>query len=381
VSDRASTPDAALRLLTPGPGRLLFLVEDDVFAQSRVHPPLRVGRLSDHLRALALAGPLLSEPCAGVVGVARSYATQLSELQFVLGELLPLLRSFDPARSRAASSPPDLCRDFRELEECTSDLQNALEGKDAGPDTSALALKNRAALTQLLRLPCALAGTAVIPLAPVRRSRRGEIQVVVDGQRYRYRLDATRPVANFLQALNRAAEWSFSRAIVEDPILQRRAADLLNLVRSILSACGASGPELRFAISQGSRLELLHSGGFWVLVYGPARNRVRDHTPFFVGLAIRGTTRRERLAMAPGISPTTDGFFTPNGEPKRGGICLGSQEQYRRLQSAFFTDAEAFLYWLDASVIVATHRSAFHHQWRAEHPRKRARRRPIQPRR
>lgn len=380
MSDWARTPNAALQLLTPGPGRLLFLVEDDVFAQSREHPPLRVGRLSDHIRALALAGPSLLEPCAGVVGVARSYAMQLCELQFVLGELLPLLRSLDLDRSRAASSPPDLSRDFRELEQRASDLQNALEGKDAGPDTSALALKNRAALTQLLRLPCALAGTAVIPLAPVRRSRRGEIQVVVDGQRYRYRLDATRPVANFHQVLNRAAEWSFSRTVVEDPILQRRATDLMNFVQSILDSCGVNRPELRVVVPQGSRFELQHSGGFWVLVYGPARRRFRDCTPFFVGLAIRGTTRRERLAMAPGISPTADGFFTPNGEPKRGGICLGSQEQYRRLQSAFFTDAEAFLYWLDASVIVATHRSAFHHQWRTQHSRKRALRRPIHPR-
>jgi hypothetical protein len=66
----------------------------------------------------------------------------------------------------------------------------------------------------------------------------------------------------------------------------------------------------------------------------------------------------------PRPSTTRDGLWTPQGEPAQGRFCMGSFEQYRRLLSSdYFSDAEATVQWLDAGVILATGRSAFHRQW------------------
>ena len=126
----------------------------------------------------------------------------------------------------------------------------------------------------------------------------------------------------------------------------------------------AAKPEdLRFRDLRGSGLELQHRAGCWVLMHGPAR--CQEHgSRVFVGLAVRGKNRAERLAMVPGASATAGGFFTSDGQPCHRGICMGSPEQYSHLESDGFTDAEAFLYKLDAGVVVATGQSAFHQAWR-----------------
>jgi hypothetical protein len=373
----ARSARGALRQLTPGRGRLLFLVEDSVFEQVPEHPVRRVGRLSDHLRELAGAGCPPSGRWAGVVGEARSYAVQLCELRFVLEELLPLLRSLGPGRGASASRPPDLSGDFRGLEQGARLLRNALEECETRLDPAACSPKDRLLLARVLGLPCVLAGTAVIPLQPVLHSRRGNFTVVLDGTLYRYHLEATRPLMSFLQAIQRAAVWSSNSAVAQHPSLQQRAADFLRAVQSLLSACGVARPVTRFPLAEGSWLELQHRGGSWVLVYGPARRRVADRAPLWVGLPIGGKSRRERLSMAPAAAHAADGFFLPSGEPKRGGVCLGRPAQYQRLHSEFFTDAEAVVYWLDASVVVATGRSLFHQQWRDRRRQQRALRRPV----
>jgi hypothetical protein len=312
-----------------------------------------------------------------VLGEAHSYAAQLAELRFVLWELLPLLRSLEPGPSSAVSSPPDLSQDFRGLEQRAADLLGALGGSDPRLRPTPILPDDPVVLTQLLErlgLPCVLAGEALIPLEPVQRHQRCDLGVLLAGQLYRYRLEAARPLPPFFQGLNHVAALTCHRAALEDPALRRQARDFLTLVGSLLASCGVNGPALHFALPQEGRLELHHRGGFWLLAYGPARRRTPDRAPLFVGLPVRGRTRKERLAMPHQVSPTENDFFMPDGQPKRGGVCMGESAQYQRLHSRSFTDAEAFLYWLDAGVIVATGRSAFHQQWRGGRDQQKGRR-------
>ena len=66
-----------------------------------------------------------------------------------------------------------------------------------------------------------------------------------------------------------------------------------------------------------------------------------------------------------GTSVAADGFWGPRGGPLRGGICMGSSQQYSGLSSKQFSDAEAVVEWLDAGVILVTGRSDFHRMLRA----------------
>jgi hypothetical protein len=371
VSATGLARSSVFRLFNPGPERVVFLAGDQIFAQARDESPRLVGRLSDYIRALAReASPALG-PCAGVIGEARSYAARRAELAFVLCELLPELRALGPRQSPAAPRPRGLPRRFREFEQRATTFLTALSSCDSRSPGSAILPEACAAVSQPLGLPCALMGKAAIPLEPIRRRQRCEVGVVLGTQPYRYRLNAARPLPSFLSELMRMAALGIHHAAMENPSLRRCASDLLKRVRSLLSSCGVNQPELRFPLAQGGRLTLQHRAGAWLVAYGPARARATGGEPFFVTLPVQGADRAARLTVLHRVSNEEDDAFLPNGEFKRGTLCVGEKRQYRILHAKLLSEAEAFLSWLNAGIVLATGRSAFHQQWRAQRAKKR----------
>jgi hypothetical protein len=371
VSAAGLARSSVLRLLTPGPERVVFLAGDQIYAQTRDKSPRRVGRLSDYIRALArVAFPALG-PCAGVIGEASSYAARRPELEFVLCELLPELRALGLRQSRAAPRPRGLSRRFREFEQRATAFLTALGSCDSGLPGSPILPEACTAVSQRLSLPCALMGTAAIPLEPIQRHERCEVGVVLGAQPYRYQLEAAWPLPTFLRELTRMAALGIHHAAMGNPSLRRHASDLLKRVRSLLSSCGVNQPELPFPLAQGGRLTLQHRAGAWLVAYGPARALARGGDPFFVSLPVQGADRAARLAVPHRVSPRENDAFLPNGEFKRGSLCAGRKQQYRILHAKLLSEAEAFLSWLDAGIVIATGRSAFHQQWRAQRAKQR----------
>jgi hypothetical protein len=378
-------PDAAreviLSLVRPTADRRLLLVDNDIFEQHPGHPPRRIGRLFENLRELAASAPRPAAANAGGLERARRCAEQVEEYRFVLQEILPLLQSIAANRNSALDGAEQTARHFRVFEERAASLLNV-----AGKRTSALAapgltVKERATLIRLLGLPCALVGMAVIPLQLVPRPTPWDLHVTIGSRLFRYAIERSRSRKDFLQAVGQAEEWISHRALARNPILQKCTNELLASTQTLLSSCGFTGEGLRIPVRGVASSELQCQPGSWMLAYGPEHPRTRQGPPIFVGVAIRGRTRKERLSVAPIVSRTATGFITKDGESLQGGICMGDVNQFAHLCSQKFTDAEALLFWLDAALIVATGRSVFHQQWRKQTGRNPRRNQPVRPNR
>jgi hypothetical protein len=380
-----STPDAAreviLGLVRPTADRRLLLVDDDIFEQHPGRPPRRIGQLFEHLSELAASAPRPAAANAGVLARARRCAEQMEEYRFVSQELLPLLQSVAGNPNSALANPERTARHFRVFEKCAASLLNVVGKHTSAFDAPGLTFKERARLIRLLGLPCALVGMAVIPLQLVPRASPWDLHVAIGSRLFRYAIERSRSRKDFLQAVGQAEEWISHRTLARAPILQKRTTELLASAQTLLSACGLTGQGLRIPVRGAANFELQCQLGSWILAYGPEYPRVRQGLPIFVGVAIRGRTRKERLAVAPIISHTAAGFFSPDGEPLQGGICMGALDQYAHLCAPGLTDAESLLFWLDAALVVATGRSAFHQQWRDRTGKTPRHNQPVRPRR
>jgi hypothetical protein len=204
----------------------------------------------------------------------------------------------------------------------------------------------------------------VIPLERIASGAPSGSFVTIRGERYALRTGEKRPLRNLLMELRREELRRAERILSDKPELIRAAREFLGDAKSILDRCRPRDYGRYQVFHHDRDHELQHSRGSWILVRGPVARRTGKGS-LFVGLRITGTTRAKRLSVAPRPSATREDLWTPRGEPAQGGLCMGSLDQYRRLlSSAYFTDAEATVQWLDAGVILATGRSAFHHQWR-----------------
>jgi hypothetical protein len=356
--------------------RITILVRDGVFvtsARGGCGESAPVGPLSDFVKSMPArprsAGALLG----GVLGEAQSYAQRLSELEFCVHELIPLLRSFQQLAQGGARRSVDVPRistpTYRKLEARARELLGCL-------DSSLPALESDV-LASALGTPCAIVSGSAIPLERVASGTPPGLFVTVLGERYALRAEGKRPLRDLLQGVRRQEQRRAEQNLAAQPDLSGMAADFLGDVKSILARyrpldCG------RYQLfHRDDHHQLQHSRGRWMLVRGPVTSRSRSsrsssrsssrtgRESFFVGLPIIGATRAKRLSVPPRPSPSLECLWTPRGEPAQGGLCVGVFSQYRHLLSSeLFSDAEALLNWGDAGVILATGRSNFHREWR-----------------
>jgi hypothetical protein len=328
-------------------------------ALSRHAESTRIGPLSDHVRRLVAARPHPTGALlGGVLGEARRYAQQLKELSFCLNELMPFLRSLGKEETRSGEEPPRISAvEYQALERKALALLRHLD--QPLPPLDGLDI-----MAAWGGVPCAIVSGDLIPLERVASGAPSGPFVTVRGARYALRTGGKRPLRDLLMDVRRAELRRAQRILSEKPELTRSATEFLGDAKSILDRCRLRVCGRYQLFHSDRHHELQHSRGFWMLVRGPVRRRTGEGS-LFVGLWITGATRAKRLSVMPRPSGTREDLWTPRGEPAHGGFCMGSFDQYRRLlSSAYFTDAEATVQWLDAGAILATGRSAFHRQWR-----------------
>ena len=347
-----------------GPGRasrVTFLLWEGVFQAPELKScafSRRVAPLAHYLNRLLPVQQGEAAQLPGVLGTAWSYGRQLHLLRFCLNELLPLLRSSGEApRQCDEGSLPISSIAFRKLEERALELSSQLRGLF-------LPLCIPEEPVRLPGVPCMISDGVVIPLSPAVDGEARASFIRVGGRRYVPREREARPYAVLLGELRRERERRTEEIIRGRPELSRMASEFVGEVTSILDRFGprdCGGYQLFF---RDRDHQLQHSRGNWFLVRGPVALRSGTGN-VFVGIHLVGRTRQHWLAAPPRPSPMQEGFWAPGGWPLSGGICPGLPQQFERLCSDQFTDAEAVVEWLDAGVILVTGRSAFHQRLRA----------------
>jgi hypothetical protein len=339
-----------------------YLVGDAVFVAPTLDydgEPRRVGPLSDYVGALAARANPPRARLGGVLGEAHSYGQQLEELAFCLNQLVPLLRTFKGLVAHREDDAPGIsAQELQDLKRRATDLGRHLE-RPLPPVATA------EALTRWLRVPCAVASGFVFPLERVARPAPAELHVRIDGDLYRLRVDGRRPLQEFTKAVRREAEVQAQQVLMGDAALVRMALRFLDEVKRILNRYRPQVGERYLVLHHDRYHQLQHRFGHWALIRGPVERRTGNGA-VFIGLHVHGCSRRDRLSLAPRPVPTQEGFWTPNGDPLHGGICMGDRRQYVRLLSDRFTDAEAVVEWLDAGTILVSGRSDLHRNFRAE---------------
>jgi hypothetical protein len=327
-------------------------------ALSRYAECRRIGPLSEYVRAVAARPQSAGALQGGVLVEARRYAQQLGVLCFCVNDLMPLLRFLGQEESRRGE---DLARisalAYQELERRALELLCHL-------DQPLPPLESPDVVAAWVGAPCAIVSGTVIPLERVASGTPSGAFVMIRGDRYALRTEEKRPLRDLLVNVRREELRRAERILADQPELTRAAAEFLGDAKSLLDRCRPQDCG-RYQLFHHDRYhQLQHSRGHWMLIRGPVATRTGKKS-LFVGLPITGPTRANQLAVVPRPSATREGLWTPRGEPAQGRFCMGSFEQYRRLLSdAYFSEAEAVVQWLDAGVILATGRSAFHHQWR-----------------
>jgi hypothetical protein len=338
--------------------RATYLTKDGWFVLDSPRPrarPRRRGTLTDfvdrcipeHTCREALIPVSLEE--------TLSYVDQAATLSFVAVELLPLLRKLtgEGASSVDPSTEPSRER-VREFVARAARLALLFPTGNRSPS-----LADR--LPEWLGAPCAILNGAVFPLERVEGAARADSssQVSLGGVRYSFRLGRARGFDELCRAFNRTATAAVKKTVLQDDRLKQESAWFLSEVRSLLSRYH---PERRSAytiLHRDRYHQVHHSRGSWVLVRGPVRRRT-GRGSLFVGLQLRGARREDLFSVTPHAVGSPDAFWNAVGEPIEGGMCMGSERQYRHLYSRRFSNAEAAVRWLDAGVILATGRSTLH---------------------
>ena len=349
-----------------------YLTRDGVFASdgpSHDREPRPVGTLSDYVHTLTGHSLLASAVSAGALGEAGRYVQQIAEFEFCLSELLPLLRSLSDSGAPRVDESAEIGKPLEALVSTAAQVQAALE-------EIALTERYSRALAKSLAVPCAVVGRAVIPLERIARSTAADFRIEIDGKRYRYCLENTRPLVEFIRTATQASRAHLRRAITADGKLRSMATAFLSGAQSILDRQGLENRERYLVVYRDEHHQLQLSHGSWLLVRGPVAGR-QGSEAVFAALPITGRRRQRRLAYTPSVGRNDAGFWAAPGVPVRGGLCMGASAQYERLLSTDFTDAEAVVHWLDAGVILATGRSDFHRLWRARRERGSGWRRPA----
>jgi len=335
-----------------GPRERTFLLEGGVFSagpgpKAKVR---RVGSVGDYAQAVSGIRPGRAQYHPDVLGDAGPLLARVHDLQFCLAELLPYLKSLSGAPPAGAPGTLDeLARRARELEAAVDDH---------------LALEPYAEdLAESLGAPCAILARSVIPIERATRKRKSDFHVELNGHTYRYCLDRTESLNEFVRRAGVALRAHMRVAVMSDEGTKTRLKEFSGAVHAILSLYEPEKRGSRSVFHRDDQHQLQYCGGSWLLVRGPLPVRTGQGT-VFVALNVRGRTRAERLSLAPSLSRSERGLWGRSGQPVRAGLCMGTLAQYQRLLSKRFSDAEAVVQWLDAGAILATDRPEFHRMWR-----------------
>ncbi len=339
--------------LTPGPRHQIYLLSEGVFvAAGSGHQGKAklVSSLPAYLHAQIGRDPIATALHPVVLGEAGPMIRRIQELRFCLAELIPQLRAL------CGADPLTAPRSLEELVRRAGALESSIAGRLVDePYTEALA--------EALDVPCALVARSAIPLERISRRRKSDIIVEVNGRKYRYRLDRTQALSEFLRATEQTLLGLLRGSVARGDEIRREVKDFSALGRTLFKIYRPEKHRNYTVLHHDEDHELQFSRGVWILVRGPLPMRIGAGT-ICVGLQIRGSSRMEYLSHAPAVGRARDGFWRSAGLLARSGMCMGTPVQYERLLGPRFSDAEAIVHWLDASANLASERSEMHRRWR-----------------
>jgi hypothetical protein len=356
----AGRPDRAgsRNLLRRNPGTPVYLVGASAFiAPSEEVEPFRLEALATFVRRLLGSAPLLRQCDAGPLDAARRFARNIDEIRFCVEDLIPHLRHL----SGQPLQPP---RESAEISDRLDDLQGRAGALQLQLDRPISAVGPGELLAKWLGAPCAILPNLAIPLEPVALPFPQRFCVRIQGTTYRFSLERARPLREALACARRAARLYAQRSLAANPALTRIAQGFVGDIESILTRYRTEDCGRYVLLHRDAYHQLQHRQGYSILVAGPLRMRIGKGTKY-LGLAVQGGTREQRLALRPRPADSPDAFWTPAGEPMQGGLCCGDPRQFTRLLSPdLFSESEAFLQKLDSGAILGTLRAEFHRRFR-----------------
>jgi hypothetical protein len=338
------------------------LIGDDVLVADSRAPARwrRIGSLAAH--AQALLDWAARHPADDSGDRTAGCLRDIAELTFCARELVPYLMYLATRNDALLKCPPEVELRLNALAQRLPplpQLPNVGSRTPFGPDE----------LAAWFGTPCVLGNRLAIPLEPMRPNwpfckPRATIGEVCYAQRHDKRpLPHTEYVAhvrNVAQQVLRRRTGGFERRALA-------AAELEHEYEEVL-ACYHPQPHKSYTVVYaGAGHQLQYGRGQFMLVRGPVSQAQPHGLPpalHYMGLPIKGQTRREWLAGTPRWAAGPSGFWSPVGAPCTGNVCLGNRQQFTPLLADRLTDAEALVLFLDAAVRIATGRAAQHRRAR-----------------
>ncbi len=311
------------------------------------------GPLVGYVQSLLEYERRVAPELSGVLGEAQSHLKKLPLLRFILNELLPELRG----PSGGENEPKLSADEFRRLQKQARPLRKDLEQLVPSLDSTD-------EVADLIGAPCVILGRSVAPLSPVTALNSGSPVFNVGGTLYAACLEQTRPFSNRLRRVRKEEERRHEQGLRERPGLVEAAGEFVHNLNAILDRFGPRERGTYQLFHRDADHRLQYSRGHWMLVRGPVAGRMGGRK-IYVGLVLRGHLRRNWLSVPMRAALDPGDFWSPNGKPLGGGLCMGDKSQYAGLRGDDLTNAQSVLEWLDAGVIVATGRSDQHRVWRA----------------
>ncbi len=345
------------RNLTPRSGRsLVFLVGDSAFTAAGLEADARrFGSLTSQVRALLGDASALPSLSLGALEPARRYARNIDEIRFCVEHLIPSLRRIS---GQPLCEPAEVAGHLDDLKESAAQFSRRLARPIPIPEADTL-------LSRFLRPPCAVLHEVVVPLEKATKLEQRHLCVAIEGEAYRLRLDSARSLRDVQIAARLAVQHHAQHRLTHDKSLTRLVQKFLFDMRALIARFQVADCRHHVLLHRDPYHQLQHRQGFSVLVAGPARIRIRPGHVYF-GLAVRGKTREQRLALPPRPARSPGAFWSPSGEPLTTGPCPGNPQQYARLlRRDLFDEGEAFIQRLDAGTIIGTLRPLLHSQFRA----------------
>jgi hypothetical protein len=294
--------------------------------------------------------------------LAKDHIDRIEELKFVINELIPYLRALDIGDKSIIANSQQLEEALGNTVRKANNLRCCLESKALQPISPQT-------LQKIFGVPCAVLEGKVMPLQAV-TTPCGQVDVTINGIRYRLHLDQVRQLKQVLLNIEKAIRNGLSNCDGIGSVEREAAASLLLDINNLIILFRPVDKE-HYKVIYHDRYHQVHYGrGYFVLVRGPVYNRITRRV-IYAALNITVKMRGRWLTVGPHCSDRAQGFWTAAGIPTPGGMCMGKPQQYRQLRrQGCFTDAEAIVQWMDAGVIIATGTTAFHKAWRARRQRR-----------
>jgi hypothetical protein len=330
----------------------LYIVNDTIWLAQTVGTRgrvQRVGSLSGWLKSFAQYVP------CGSKANFPDHVSWFEEMRFCLCSLIPYLRFLDTGNEADLRCSSEIEQEVSKIMRKEALLRGSQSCSLSQPIPLDLLQKN-------FCVPCMVSSNQVIPLEPASTPVYSALKGITVS--YRHCTGKAQPLGNVLVKIREAVIKGPNQENTANNA-QKETAELIQEVDHLISRFEPVDLG-RFKIIYYDRYHQVHyNRGHFVLVHGPVhQHRAGKCGSIYVGLTISGATRTEWLMRAPRPCKKPEEFWSDAGTPISQGMCMGNHNQYRRLQTSFFSDAEAVVQWLDAGVILTSGISLFHKEQR-----------------